>query len=126
MDERERKVLLEKLEHEKASRLQQETLISKLKKEQSELRTKLAQAEGHIDKMRFGANVEIRENYVLSHKTRQDVTLQQKIDVQGPSREKKNSIADRVAQTLVSTPDFTKEQLQQTLQAPTGELQWVK
>jgi len=122
MDERERRVLLEKLEHEKVSRLQQETLISKLKKEQSELRTKLAQAEGHIDKMRFGANVEIREHYIVSHKTRQDVTLQQKVRAQGPSKEKSNSITDGVAQTLVSIPDFTDEHLQYALQMPQSEL----
>ncbi len=110
MEDGEKRALIGKLEREKASRLQQETLISKLKKEQSELRKKLARAEGHIDKMRFGANVEIKEHYILTHQTRQNVTLQQKLQAQSPTKEEGTMVGSQVETGATGVPDLAVDE----------------
>lgn len=75
----------EKLKHESHHRLHQEAVNSRLITEQTLLRKKLAEAELHIDRMRFGVNVDINKRFILSHETKQCVTLQQKLEAQGPS-----------------------------------------
>ena len=128
MEEDERSALLEKLERETASRLHQESLISKLKEEQCVLRKKLAQAEGHIDKMRFGANVEIKKRYILSHETRQDITLQQNLQVQGATGEQDSpdfspTEIGRVAHAATQVFDSAVDGIpQQAWRAPEGGL----
>ena len=77
--------LEEKLEHENNSRLQHEAVNTKLMSEQELLRKKLAEAELHIDKLRFGVNVDIYKRYILNHETRQCTTLLQKLEVLGQS-----------------------------------------
>ena len=85
-DERDQLYYLgEKLKHESRYRIQQEAVNSRLMTEQDLLRKKLAEAELHIDKMRFGANVDINRRFILSHEMRQCVTLQQKVEAQGLS-----------------------------------------
>lgn len=68
------------LKKEKYSRLKQEELNSKLQDEYDLLLKKLAEAEVHIDQLRLGANVGINKRFILSPKTMQSSTLNQKLE----------------------------------------------
>ena len=73
------------LAQETESRHQQEELNSKLQDEYDVLLKKLAEAELHIDKLRLRANVDINKKFVISHHSKQSVSMQQGLGVQyGP------------------------------------------
>lgn len=71
--------LQEELKLEAVSRQLQEELNCKLQDEYDVLLKRLAEAELHIDRMRFGPSVDINKNFLVRHSTEQHATLRERL-----------------------------------------------
>ena len=70
------------LEQEALSRKRQEELNSKLQDEYDVLLKRLAEAESHIDRMRFASNLELNKYFILRHQSEQGATLRERLEAQ--------------------------------------------
>ena len=74
--------LQSELKQEALSRRLQEELNSKLQDEYDVLLKRLAEAESHIDRLRFLPNVKFDKYFILRHHTEQHSTLRQRLEAQ--------------------------------------------
>lgn len=71
--------LREELKHEALSRQLQEEVNSKLQDEYDVLLKRLAEAESHIDRLRFCSDLELNKHFLIRHQTEQHATLRQRL-----------------------------------------------
>ena len=74
--------LQRELKQESFSRQLQEQLNSKLQDEYDVLLKRLAEAESHIDRLRFYPNVEFNKHFIIRHHSEQHNTLRQRLEAQ--------------------------------------------
>ena len=74
--------LQRELKQESFSRQLQEQLNSKLQDEYDVLLKRLAEAESHIDRLRFHPNVEFDKYFIVRHHSEQHSTLRQRLEAQ--------------------------------------------
>ena len=70
------------LKQEALSRRLQEELNNKLQDEYDVLLKRLAEAELHIDRMRFSSSMELNKYFIVRHQSEQHATLRERLEAQ--------------------------------------------